>query len=129
MTSSTGPMLDRADGALRAVATAIGRAFAALFVPAVAFTVLWQGFLFLRDSDAPKPFIAAIAILWGVGGVALLYVVANWLVGRLPTRWAGRLLPFVFVGRSDSLPYCFFGSKPQYSVSMSLTVWGSAMTP
>ena len=98
MTSSTGAIGDRGNGALRAVATAIGRTFAALFVPLVAFIVLWQGFLFLRDSEAPKPLIAAVAIVWGVGGVALLYVVANWFVGRLPRRWSGRILPFVFVG-------------------------------
>lgn len=39
-----------------------------------------------------------VAILWGVGGVALLYAVSNWFVERLPEVWAQRLMPFVFVG-------------------------------
>ncbi len=39
-----------------------------------------------------------VAIIWGVGGVALLYWVSNWLVERLPKAWSKRLQPFVFVG-------------------------------
>ncbi len=39
-----------------------------------------------------------VAIIWGVGGVALLYLVSNWFVERLGDPWRGRLLPFVFVG-------------------------------
>ena len=39
-----------------------------------------------------------MAIVWGVGGVALLYVVTNWLVMKLPKKVAKTLQPFVFVG-------------------------------
>jgi len=39
-----------------------------------------------------------VAIIWGVGGVTLLYWVANWLVEKLPVLWVRRLQPFVFVG-------------------------------
>jgi alpha-glucoside transport system permease protein len=39
-----------------------------------------------------------VAIVWGVGGVALLYVVTNWLVMKLPKKVAKTLQPFVFVG-------------------------------
>jgi alpha-glucoside transport system permease protein len=39
-----------------------------------------------------------VAILWGVGGVALLYTVSNWLVEKLSDNWRRRLQPFVFVG-------------------------------
>ena len=42
-----------------------------ILVPLVAFVILWQGFLFLRQNDAPKVVTGAIAIVWGVGGVAL----------------------------------------------------------
>lgn len=76
----------------------IARLLVSLFVPVVAFIVLYVGFLFLRDADAPKPVMALVAILWGVGGVALLFVVANWVVERMPLKWRGRILPFVFVG-------------------------------
>ena len=39
-----------------------------------------------------------MAIVWGVGGVALLFTVTNWLVVKLPTKIARKLQPFVFVG-------------------------------
>lgn len=78
--------------------TNIGRVLISLIVPVVTFLVLWQGFLFLRDSEASKGVIATVAILWGVGGVALLYLVSNWLVEQLPAAWTARLQPFVFVG-------------------------------
>lgn len=78
--------------------SAIGRLLLSLFVPVVTFVVLWQGFLFLRDSKASPEVTAAVAILWGVGGVALLYLVSNWLIEQLPPLWRRRLQPFVFVG-------------------------------
>jgi len=76
----------------------IGRILLAAGIPLIAFYVLYQGFLFLRDSDAPRVVITLVAIVWGVGGVAILYWVFNNLVERLPDLWRIRLLPFVFVG-------------------------------
>jgi alpha-glucoside transport system permease protein len=76
----------------------IGRILLAVSIPLIAFFVLYRGFLFLRDSDAPRGIIALVAIVWGVGGVALLYWLFNDLVERLPDVWRPRLLPFVFVG-------------------------------
>ena len=64
----------------------------------VTFFILWQGFIFLRDSDAPKIVVAAVAVVWGGGGVALLFLVANWLIEPLPSVWTRRLMPFLFVG-------------------------------
>lgn len=78
--------------------TGIGRILISLFVPIVTFLVLWRIFLFLRDSNAPQLVIVLVAILWGVGGVALLFVVSNWLVEQLPGDWPRRLQPFVFIG-------------------------------
>jgi alpha-glucoside transport system permease protein len=62
------------------------------------FIVLWQGFIFLRDAHVPQVVLVLVAIIWGVGGVALLYTVSNWLIEKLPTEWARRLQPFGFVG-------------------------------
>jgi len=76
----------------------IGRVLLAISIPLIAFYVLYQGFLFLRDSKAPREVITLVAIVWGVGGVALLYWIFNNLVERLPDAWRTRLLPFVFVG-------------------------------
>ena len=66
------------------IATAAIRTIASLVVPVVAFIVLYAGFIFLRDADAPKIVVVVVAIVWGVGGIGLLYYVANWLVERLP---------------------------------------------
>jgi alpha-glucoside transport system permease protein len=78
--------------------TGIGRILVSLFVPAVTFLVLWQVFIFLRDSNAPQIVIVLVAIIWGVGGVAVLFVVSNWVVEQLPGEWARKLQPFVFIG-------------------------------
>jgi alpha-glucoside transport system permease protein len=85
----------------------------------VTFLVLYIGFVFLRDSatgsvglfgqnivlpSAPSPvLIAIIAILWGVGGIAALYFVFNWLVESFSLKWTQRLQPFVFVGPAIAL--------------------------
>jgi len=85
-------------GPLNWLTTSLGRILISLIVPVVTFVVLWQGFVFLRDSQAPRIVIVLVAILWGVGGVALLYAVSNWFAERLPDVWTQRLIPFVFVG-------------------------------
>ncbi len=74
-------------GALGWFATGLGRILVSVFVPVVTFLVLWQGFLFLRDSKAPQIVLVLVAILWGVGGVAALYTVSNWVVEQLPPEW------------------------------------------
>lgn len=76
----------------------VARILLSLFVPIVTFVVLYVGFIFLRDSGAPKWLVAIVAIVWGVGGVALLYLVSNWFVERTGDAWRNRLQPFVFVG-------------------------------
>jgi len=76
----------------------VGRVLLAAGIPLIAFYVLYVGFIFLRDSDAPRGLIALVAVVWGVGGVALLFWVFNGLVERLPDALRSRLLPFAFVG-------------------------------
>ena len=88
----------RPRGPLEWLATNLFRIVLSLFVPIVTFLGLYAGFIFLRDSHASKGVIAIVAIVWGVGGVAALYLVSNWLVEKLGDEWRDRLLPFVFVG-------------------------------
>ena len=76
----------------------LGRIALAILIPSIAFYVLIQGFLFLRDGNAPKVVITLTAIVWGVGGVAVLYWIFNWIVESLPEIWTARLQPFVFIG-------------------------------
>ena len=99
----TAPLQDLSEsakpmGVLGKTGTFIARILLSLFVPIATFIVLYAGFMFLRDSTASKWVIAGVAIIWGVGGVALLYLVSNWFVERLGDTWRDRLLPFVFVG-------------------------------
>lgn len=85
-------------GILTGIITNLGRVALAVFFPVMTFLVLWQGFVFLRDTQANLLIIIIVAILWGVGGVALLFLVSNWLVEQLPDQFRRGLLPFVFVG-------------------------------
>jgi alpha-glucoside transport system permease protein len=78
--------------------TLLGRIAISILVPVIAFVILWQGFLFLRQNDSPKVVTAIVAVIWGVGGVAMIYLVMNWLIERLPQRIGSRLLPYLFVG-------------------------------
>jgi alpha-glucoside transport system permease protein len=99
----TAPLQDLSEsakpmGVLGKTGTFIARILLSIFVPIATFIVLYIGFMFLRDSTASKWVIAVVAIIWGVGGVALLYLVSNWFVERLGDAWRGRLQPFVFVG-------------------------------
>jgi alpha-glucoside transport system permease protein len=80
------------------LAALVGRFLVAVAIPAIAFYVLYLGFIFLRESGAPRAVITAVAIVWGVGGVAALYWIFNNLVEQLPMQWTNRLQPFVFVG-------------------------------
>jgi alpha-glucoside transport system permease protein len=91
-------MEDQSQSLFGRIISFLGRVLLAVGIPAIAFYVLYQGFLFLRDSEAPRGIIALVAIIWGVGGVAILYWIFNDLVERLPDAWTTRLLPFVFVG-------------------------------
>jgi alpha-glucoside transport system permease protein len=85
----------------------LGRVFVAVVIPLLAFFVLYEGFIFLRDSAAPRWLIVLVAIVWGVGGVALLYWVFNGIVERLPTAWTQRLQPFVFVGPAIAILFWY----------------------
>ncbi len=85
-------------GIIRVFTSAIGRVVVSIIVPLLTFLVLWQGFIFLRDTEANRFLVVIIAIVWGVGGVMMLYYVTNWLVEKLPKEWRSRLQPFIFVG-------------------------------
>jgi alpha-glucoside transport system permease protein len=75
-----------------------GRFLIALGALVVLFFVLWLGFEYLKSSTDPQLVIALIAIIWGVGGVAVLFTLANLLVESLSNKWRDRIQPYVFVG-------------------------------
>ncbi len=83
----------------------LGRTLAATAALLATFVVLYLGFIFLRDqsNDVSRVVIAVVAIVWGVGGVGLLYFVANMFVESLSPVWTSRIQPYVFVGPAIAL--------------------------
>ena len=71
---------------------------ASLVVPVVAFLVLWAAFNFLRDADANRIAVVVVALLVGVLGVFAMYYGMDYVVSRLPDRYAEGVRPFAFVG-------------------------------
>jgi alpha-glucoside transport system permease protein len=100
--------------------TWILRAGLGILLVVITFFVLYQGFLFLRAGNAPKWVIAIVAIVWGVGGVAVLYTLFNWLVEQLPREWTARLQPFIFVGPALVLLLWFLALPTVRTMYLSL---------
>jgi alpha-glucoside transport system permease protein len=92
----------------------------AIFATVLVFFVLYEGFVFLRAGEAPKLVIAVVAIVWGVGGVAVLYFLFNWLVEQLPREWTARLQPFIFVGPALVLLLWFLALPTVRTMYLSL---------
>jgi alpha-glucoside transport system permease protein len=85
-------------GAGGILATGVLRVAVAFIVPVVTFVLLYLSFRFMRDSDASRILIAAVALIVGVFGVWLIYIGTDMLVSVLPGRIRERVRPFVFVG-------------------------------
>ncbi len=88
---------------LSSPSSSLTRTVLSLLLLAGSLFVIWWGFLLLRDlgSQQPRPpqlLIAVIAIVWGVGGMALLFTAANLFVESLSPRLTRMLQPWVFVG-------------------------------
>ena len=99
-------------GVMGWIVTNLGRVVISIFVPVVMFVVLWQGFVFLRDYSESRLVVVAVAIVWGVGGVAALFFVTNWFVERLPAQWTRRFAALCFCGprrcHSGLVPGCSY---------------------
>jgi len=80
------------------VLTWVSRILLSVVVPIVFFIVMRAGFIWLRQGNAHQVLIAVVAIIWCIGGFAMLYVIANSIVEQLGDEWKSALLPFVFVG-------------------------------
>lgn len=82
----------------RSLGEVLLRVLISLLVTAGVFLVLGLGFNFLKTSKLPQIVTALIAIVWGVGGLAALFVLFHWLIDQLPVRWSTRIMPWLFVG-------------------------------
>ena len=67
-------------------------------VPVLAFLGLRWSFIYMRDADANKFLVGAVALIVGVFGVWALFLITDSLVSRLPEQLRERIRPFVFVG-------------------------------
>ncbi len=74
------------------------RFLVALIVPVITLLVLRWAFIFMRDTEANRISVAVVGLILGVGGVWVLYVVADNLVSILPKSVRETVRPFVFVG-------------------------------
>ena len=89
----------------------------------VTFIVLYIGFIFLRDTQVnqtPKLLVTVVAILWGVGGAAALFFVANFLVESFSTKWMTRIQPYIFVGPAVILLAWYLAAPTIRTFALSL---------
>ena len=56
------------------------------------------GIHFLQNFEGNQVLLTVIAIVWGVGSVALFFFLANWIVERFSKTWCNRIQPYIFVG-------------------------------
>ncbi len=87
----------------RSPAVAVGRVLIGLVPLILTLLLLVWGTLFIRSAQSgknplPQAIIIGIALVWGVGGIILLFFTGNVAVEQLPERWARRLEPLLFVG-------------------------------
>jgi alpha-glucoside transport system permease protein len=70
----------------------------AFVVFGAAMALFWLTFDFLRDADANRLLVVAVAVVVGVGGVFALFWGMNKFVDLLPVRFREGVRPYVFVG-------------------------------
>ncbi|WP_211227894.1 carbohydrate ABC transporter permease [Spirochaeta cellobiosiphila] len=64
----------------------------------VALAILILGYVFLKSWEGSKLFMVIVAIIWGVGSVAILFYVLNSIAETLPRKTRSIVLPVVFAG-------------------------------
>jgi alpha-glucoside transport system permease protein len=92
------PVGDSGRSAGRSIVIFILRLLGAVAVPIGMFFLLLWTFDFLRDENANRFLVVAVAIVVGVGGVFFLYWAMNRVVDFLPERYREGVRPYVFVG-------------------------------
>jgi alpha-glucoside transport system permease protein len=93
-----GPEAKEPPRARYAAGLAVLRLIGALIIPIAAFAVLWYVFDYLRDADANRFVLVAVATVVGAAGVFFLYWAMNRAVDWLPERYRDGVRPYVFVG-------------------------------
>jgi len=74
------------------------------FVPLIlTILLLVWGMFFIRGAQSsknplPQLVTVGIALVWGVGGIVLLFFTGNIVIEQLPEKWSRRLEPILFIG-------------------------------
>jgi len=82
---------------------AIVRALVSLVPLSLTVLLLVWGMFFIRSvqggkNPLPQYVIIIIALIWGVGGIVLLFFTGDIVIEQLPEKWSHRLEPILFVG-------------------------------
>lgn len=85
-------------GTGQTVGTALLRVLSALAFLVLPVVAVWATFDFMRDGDANRFLIVAVAVVVGVGGVFCLFYGMNRTVDLLPEKLREGVRPYVFVG-------------------------------
>ncbi len=73
-------------GTGKSLATGVLRVVVSIIVPVITFVLLYAAFIFMRDSEASRLLVAAVALIVGVFGVWLIYIGTDMVVSLLPGR-------------------------------------------
>lgn len=74
------------------------RVVTSIGIPVLALLALWGSYGFLKDADANRFLVVAVALVVGVGGVFALFWGMNRFVDWLPERFREGVRPYMFVG-------------------------------
>ncbi len=76
---------------------------------ALAVTLVAYGaiFLWLRDGGATGWLAFFVSLVWGIGGVYLLFVLVSSIIELLPMRLRQGIMPWVFVGPAMALVFYY----------------------
>jgi alpha-glucoside transport system permease protein len=82
----------------RVAVVSVLRIIGALGIPVLGFLLLWLTFDFLRNKDANRGVVVAVAVLVGVFGIFFLFWAMDRAVEYLPARYREGVRPYIFVG-------------------------------
>ena len=97
-THGAGPVPDEPPEPKPSTGARAMRVLPVVAVVVVAVVLAPWSFNFLRDSEASRLLVVAVAIAIGVGGVFFMSWAMDRIVDWLPGRWSETMRPYVFIG-------------------------------
>lgn len=113
---------DNSQAGLSFFETAPGKLLVSLGGLIATIVFLVWGFGFLRAAEVPLYVMTPFAILWGVGGIAMLYTFGNMFIEQMPQVITARVQPYLFVGPAVLILFWYL------AFPTSRTLWISAFS-